>query len=155
MSLVFNRALCSRGCSAVAVLLALAARAGDVVPPEVTSRVEATLPEGAPAPLQDHVLLEFTVGSDGVPSDVLVIESAGPLWDRAATEALVKWRFKPATHDGAAVPSRTRLEFKMPVELMARPDAGAAPPEPLDAGPPVPAIQAPSVRSACPRTRWW
>lgn len=138
MSVFRTRALCVRGAIALALLLALTAQAGDVVPPEVLTRVEATLPGDAPAPLQDHVLLEFTVGADGIPSDVLVIESAGAKWDEASAEALLKWRFKPATHEGVPVAARTRLEFKMPVELMVKPDAGPPlrqPGEPQDAGP--------------------
>ncbi len=134
MSRFRTRALCLRGCSLVVMTLACAAQAvGDVVPPEVLNRVEAVLPANAPPPTQDHVLLEFTVGADGVPSDILVVESAGPKWDEAATEALSKWRFKPATHEGVPVAARTRLEFKMPVELRAIPDAGAL--EPSDGGP--------------------
>lgn len=119
------------------ILLALPAHAGDVAPPEVATRVEATLPTDAPPPLQDHVLLEFTVGADGVPSDILVLESAGPEWDLASSDALAKWRFKPATHEGVPVAARTRLEFKMPAELMAKPDAGPElpPGESSDAGP--------------------
>ena len=136
-----------RTCATVALVFSFAAHAADVTPPEVVTRVEALLPEGAPPPLQDHVLLEFTVGADGIPSDILVIESAGPKWDEASTEALAKWRFKPAMHDGVPVPSRTRLEFKMPVALMSAPDAGPLP-EAMDAGaldgardrPPSPAI---------------
>jgi iron complex outermembrane receptor protein len=129
------RAHAAIGCKPVALLLvlALAAQAGDVVAPEVTQRVEAKVPDGAPPPLQDHVLLEFTIGVDGVPTDILVLESAGSSWDQASTEALAGWRFKPATHEGVAVPSRTRLEFKMPAQLMAMPDAGPSP-EPVEAG---------------------
>jgi hypothetical protein len=112
--------------------LAAVAVAGDVRPPEVVTRVEAQLPVDAPPPVQDHVLLEFTVGADGLPSDILVIESAGPRWDQASIDALSKWVFKPALHEGKPVPARTRLEFKMPVELMAVPDAGV---EATDGGP--------------------
>ena len=115
-------------------LLAFAAFAADVTPPEVLARVDAAVPEGAPPPEQDHVLLEFTVGSDGVPSDLVVVESAGPQWDKASTEALSKWHFKPATHDGVAVAARTRLEFKMPAVLKPEPDAGEPAPESVDAG---------------------
>lgn len=112
-----------------------AAHAGDVVPPGVKARTEAKVPEGAPPPQRDHALLEFTISAEGVPSDILVIESAGEEWDRAAVEALITWRFSPATHEGVAVASRTRLEFRMPVELMVKPDAGteARPVELLDA----------------------
>lgn len=118
------------------LLAALAARADDVVPPEVLERVDATLPADAPPPLQDHVLLEFTVGTDGRATDILVVESAGVPWDRAASEALAKWRFRPARHEGADVAARTRLSFTMPAAVLP-PDAGA-PPEPVDADPPPP-----------------
>jgi iron complex outermembrane recepter protein len=105
-------------------LLATRAFAGDVVPPEVVSRVEATLPGDAPPPTQDHVLLEFTVTAEGRASDVAVLESAGPKWDQASIDALLKWQFKPALHEGMPVAARTRLSFNMPVELMVKPDAG-------------------------------
>jgi TonB family protein len=108
------------------------AHAGDVVPPEVLVRVEAQVPQGAPPPTQDHVLLEFTVGTDGRPADVIVLESAGPAWDRATVDALLKWRFTPARHEGAPVPARTRLSFTMPAELMPKPDAGVPTPMPTD-----------------------
>ncbi|HEY1088472.1 MAG TPA: energy transducer TonB, partial [Archangium sp.] len=85
-----------RWCLVAMLALAPVAFAGDVVPPEVVTRVEAQLPTDAPPPVQDHVLLEFTVGADGLPSDILVIESAGPRWDQASVDALSKWTFKPA-----------------------------------------------------------
>ncbi len=116
-------------------LLLLALGAGDVVPPEVVSRVEATLPADAPPPTQDHVLLEFTVTAEGRASDVAVLESAGKPWDQASIDALLKWQFKPALHEGTPVAARTRLSFNMPVELMLKPDAGEPPTEPTDAGP--------------------
>ncbi len=109
-----------------ALLGQAAARAGDVSPPEVVSRVDATLPaEGTPPPTQDHVLLEFNVGVDGLPSNIVVIESAGEPWDKASIRALEQWRFMPARHDGVAVASRTRLSFGMPARAMpVVPDAG-------------------------------
>ncbi len=121
-------------------LLLLTTRAfADVVPPEVVSRFEATLPADAPPPNHDHVLLEFTVSAEGRAGDVLVIESAGAQWDKASIDALLKWQFKPALHDGTPVASRTRLSFNMPVQLMVKPDAGP-PPEPGDGGVAPPAI---------------
>jgi iron complex outermembrane receptor protein len=113
------------------LLVALPARAADVVPPEVLVRVDAALPADAPPPRQDHVLLEFTVGTDGRATDIFVVESAGEAWDRAASSALAAWRFKPARHDGAEVPARTRLSFSMPAALVV--DAGGVV-EPGDAG---------------------
>ena len=62
MSLLSSR---SRWLGAALILLSSLAFAdgGDVVPPEVITRVEATLPVNAAPPIQDHVLLEFTVGA--------------------------------------------------------------------------------------------
>lgn len=117
----------------------------DVVPPEVLERVDAVLPASAPPPTQDHVLLEFTVGTDGRATEILVVESAGEAWDRAAAGALAKWRFRPARHDGVEVASRTRLSFSMPAALLATPDAGPTP----DAG--LAALQAsPQADGAAP-----
>jgi iron complex outermembrane recepter protein len=115
----------ARGFLSIAPLLACAAHANDVAPPEVLTRVDATPPPSAPRPLQNHVLLEFTVGADGIPSDIVALESAGTQWDEAVIEALAKWRFKPAMHGGVAVASRTRLEFKMPDALNSEPDSGS------------------------------
>nr|MCU0696740.1 TonB family protein [Myxococcaceae bacterium] len=107
----------------VIVFAARVAHAGEVVPPEVLSRAEAAVPANAPPPTQDHVLLEFTVTEQGRAADIVVLESAGAPWDAAAREALSRWTFKPALHEGAAVPARTRLSFAMPAVLL--PDAGA------------------------------
>lgn len=116
-------------------MLALAQPAlADVTPPEVLTRVDAALPADAPPPSHDHVLLEFTVTAEGRVTDVSIIESAGARWDQASIDALVKWTFRPALHDGVPVAARTRLSFNMPAELMLKPDAG--PVEPSDGGEP-------------------
>jgi len=132
----------------LSLLSPLALAAGDVVAPEVLSRVEALVPAEVAAPTQDHVLLEFTVTAEGRAADVIVIESAGRAWDKASVDALLKWQFKPATHDGVPVDARTRLSFNMPRPPVV--DAGApqpaveldagAPLETDDAGTPAPAI---------------
>lgn len=113
-----------RGAVALWLVLSFVAKAGDVSPPEVLTKVQASMPLGAPPPTQDHVLLEFTVGADGEPSDILVLESAGPQWDQASVEALGKWKFRPATHEGVPVAARTRLSFNMPAEQKEAVDAG-------------------------------
>lgn len=125
-----------RALAALAVLSSLPAAADEVTPPQAISRAEAALPADAPPPLQDHVLLEFTIGVDGRVSDVLVVESAGPGWDEAAVAAVKRWVFSPAVHRGAFVPSRTRLEFAIPIPAG---DAGV-PLESADAGTPAEAL---------------
>jgi len=119
------------------LLLSAAALAEAVTPPEVLTRVDATPPVNAPPPTQDHVLLEFTIGLDGRVSDVVVIESAGAVWDEATKEALAQWTFKPAIHQGQKVASRTRLPFNL--LIASPPDAGTnepgeSSPAPTDAG---------------------
>lgn len=138
---------------AITLLMALSASpamAGDVAPPTVLTKVDAALPTDAAPPEHDHVLLEFTVGVDGRTSDILVVESAGKAWDQASIDALSKWRFNPATHEGVPVASRTRLSFNMPVALMAKPDAGTpvateAAEEEEDAGVVEPVADAPTI----------
>ena len=134
-------------------LCALPAMAGeDVAPPTVLTKVEATLPVDAAPPEQDHVLLEFTVGIDGKPGDIRVIESAGKAWDQASIDALAKWAFNPATHEGTPVAVRTRLSFNMPAALLQPPDAGLEQEAVVvDAGTGVPAITLENVDAGHPR----
>ena len=58
---------------AAALLFSFTVFADEVVPPEVVSRVEAVPPEGAPPPLHEHVVLEFTISEEGTVSDIVVI----------------------------------------------------------------------------------
>ena len=101
--------------------------AGEVQPPKVLSRVEAQVPVGAAPPEAGHVLLEFTINTDGKAVDITVIESAGTPWDDASKNALSQWVFRPALHEAVAIESRTRLSFSMPAPP-APDDAGVAPP---------------------------
>src|SRR5258706_8272596 len=98
---------------AVALVVSVGALADEVVPPEVVSKVDAVPPPDAPAPLHEHVVLEFTITEDGTVHDVVVIEPAGEAWDQAAIAALVQWRFKPALHQGKTVAARTQLAFNV------------------------------------------
>ncbi len=104
----------SRGCPC-------AARADQVSPPEVLTRVAALPPARALARIQDHVLLEFTILIDGTVKDIAVIESAGLEWDEAVLAALQQWTFKPARQGGVAVLSRTQLSFEVRIAAV---DAG-------------------------------
>jgi protein TonB len=62
------------------------------------------------------VLVSFTVDADGGTSDVKVLDSQpGRVFDRAATDAIKRYRFTPAMKDGVAVTSvkQQRIEFKL------------------------------------------
>lgn len=76
------------------------------VEPRVNTRRDA--PDG-------WVELGFLVGTDGVPRDIAVIDSSPPgHYDRAALDAIRRWRFEPVRVDGMAVEQRSsvRLRFQ-------------------------------------------
>ena len=63
--------------------------------------------QAAQAGLSGFVTLAFTVSPDGYVSDVVVIDADPPrIFDRAATKALLRWRFRPKQVDGVAVAAR-------------------------------------------------
>lgn len=65
---------------------------------------------------QGWVLVSFTVDADGGTSDVKVIEAQPRrVFDRAAMDAVERYKFTPAMKDGVAVSStkQQRIEFKL------------------------------------------
>lgn len=53
--------------------------------------------------LEGYVIVEFTVTPNGSTRDVSVIESTSTLFERAATEAALKFKYKPRVIDGVGV----------------------------------------------------
>ena len=53
--------------------------------------------------LEGYVIVEFTVTRTGTVRDVFVIESTSQLFERAATEAALKFKYKPRVIDGEPV----------------------------------------------------
>ena len=81
----------------------VAAAGSDPVPISMPS------PRYPPAALRNReagtVLLRVEVGADGVPTGVAVLRSSrSRLLDRAASEAVRDWRFRPGQRDGQPVP---------------------------------------------------
>lgn len=63
--------------------------------------------QAAQAGISGFVVLAFTVNPDGHVSDVSVVDANPPrVFDRAATKALLRWRFRPMQVDGEPVSSR-------------------------------------------------
>lgn len=70
--------------------------------------IESPAPRYPPAALRrgesGSVVLRVHVGVDGVPYDVDIVDSSrSRLLDRAAIDAVRRWRFRPAQRDGQAV----------------------------------------------------
>ena len=53
--------------------------------------------------LEGYVIVEFTVTRAGTVRDVFVVESPSALFERAASEAALKFKYKPRVIDGEAV----------------------------------------------------
>ena len=66
--------------------------------------------------LEGYVIVEFTVTRTGTVRDVLVVESTSSLFERAASEAALKFKYKPRVIDGEAVEGpgvRNRITFEI------------------------------------------
>jgi periplasmic protein TonB len=66
--------------------------------------------------LEGYVDLSFTVTPTGTVSDPVILFSTSSLFDRAATQAVLKFKYKPRVVDGVpvAVPNvKTRISFKI------------------------------------------
>lgn len=92
-----------------------------LVPPQLQNTASLDYPpellELSPPP-EGNVLVELTIGVDGVPKDVTVIRSVHPTLDALAVGAVEQLRYTPATLDG------------QPVEVVQRLDIPLAPPPP-------------------------
>jgi TonB family protein len=76
-------------------------------------RTKGDSPQGKRG-LSGSVLVEFTVGIDGKPEDIKVVESGGAPLDEAVIKAVRTYRYQPATSHGVKVRvlQRARFNFK-------------------------------------------
>jgi TonB family protein len=86
--------------------------------PRTPDSVSSHYPADARAQgIESDVVLALTVQPDGSISDIVVVESGGAEFDRAATDAMRTARFRPATtRDGVAVPSRIRWTYRFRID---------------------------------------
>jgi TonB family protein len=78
-------------------------------PPQVVSNPDPEYP--AHHKETATVVLSTVVGENGSPKDLQVVRSAGNDFDQAAMNAARRWRFKPSTCDGTAIPARIDIEI--------------------------------------------
>lgn len=66
--------------------------------------------------LEGYVVVEFIVTSSGAVRDVVVVESSSPIFEQAAVEAALKFKYKPRVIDGTAIEVagvQNRITFKL------------------------------------------
>lgn len=77
------------------------------------------------------VILIITIDKEGKVADVSVDISGGDAFDRAATEAVMKWSFTPASRNGVAVSARIKVPFHFAApEPIVTPPKVVTPPAP-------------------------
>jgi TonB family protein len=85
--------------------------------PVVLKEVPPTYPpEALKERIQGLVLLEAIVNTDGVPSDIKALKSPDPSLAHAAIEALLQWRFQPATVNGKPVRVIVQVDVRFSVK---------------------------------------
>ncbi len=85
-------------------------------PPVLLSKVEPEYSEDARlAKYSGSALLSIEIGTDGVPSNIIVIRSLALGLDEKAVKAVSQWRFKPAAIDGepVAVSAQVEINFRL------------------------------------------
>ena len=73
-------------------------------------------PRAAARGLEGYVIVQYTVTTTGETKDVQVIESTSTLFDRAAVESALKYKYKPRIIDGTPVEVAgvtTRIIFEL------------------------------------------
>lgn len=60
-------------------------------------------PQAARRGLEGWVQLSFTITTAGSVADVAVVKSSNPVFDRAAVDAVRKWKYEPQMQGGTAV----------------------------------------------------
>lgn len=94
-----------------------AASAGGTHPAVLLRNVAPRYPTTAVRANQEGwVEVTFTITPEGTVDDVKVVDAEPRhVFDRAATEAVSRWKFQPATQDGNPVPSqdKRRIVFKL------------------------------------------
>jgi len=60
---------------------------------------------------QGTVVLTIVVGTDGLPRDIKVSRTLSPEFDKAAIDAVKKWKFTPATRDSKPIAVEIDVEM--------------------------------------------
>jgi len=95
---------------------------GDVKPPVLLHRQDPEYPAPARAArLQGTVVLSAVIDAEGNAREMHVVKSLGLGLDEKAVDAVINWRFRPATKADVpvAVESNIEVNFRLPVDQRA------------------------------------
>jgi TonB family protein len=83
--------------------------------PQVTRAVEVDLTpaDAAETPAVSKVVVRAIVDENGIPRNVSIVQSAGPVVDRGAIAAVSQYRFKPATVDNQPTWATVSIAIKI------------------------------------------
>ncbi len=85
--------------------------------PRLKKQVKPTYPKNARrAQKEGKVVLQATIGLDGIPKDIVAITELGFGFEEAAIEALKKTRYFPAKENGKEVEGRYNIPFEFKLE---------------------------------------
>jgi len=102
-----------------------------VVPPELIHFENADYPkEAIDQGLEAELVLKLTVDREGNVTRAIVPEPVGHGFDEAAVAAALKFKYRPATKDGVAVPAITLYRYKFTLKPAQVDAQGAAVPPP-------------------------
>ena len=85
-------------------------------PPKIKKKVDPIYPQNAKrAEKEGTVKLQATIGTDGIPKNIVAITKPGFGFEGAAIDALKKWRFVPGKKKGkdAAMTISLEIVFKL------------------------------------------
>ena len=113
---------------ALLLLIASVLLFGQRTNPRLVHKVDPVYSDAArEAKVSGTVLLDLTVDSEGLPTNVRVVRSLGYGLDETAVDALRQWRFQPATEDGTAVPVACTVEISFRLTTSPAPQPRTAP----------------------------
>ena len=88
-----------------------------VIPPKAIEVVEPEYPRSMRRHgLEGIVMISFTITEDGAVSNPVIIDSNNPAFEAPALDAIMKWKFEPATRDGKPVKYKARQEITFSIE---------------------------------------
>ena len=91
------------------IFLFTACSSGPLAPQDarIIKRVDADYPPQAAADgIEGRVIIEFTIGKDGVPKDIVIVEANPPgIFEAVSIAALNQWRYEPARKLGRVAES--------------------------------------------------